>query len=133
MYRRRDRLMVAVALPGTEPEDIEVEVTADGRLALRGRMRGPLESDDEILLDEWNAGPYERDLQLPLAVDGELANVTYSNGVLVAALPIADNVRPARLHMDIVGSARGERVGSHGHPAQPATSDEHHRRGETPR
>lgn len=126
MYRRRDRLTVAAALPGAEPDDIEVEVTADGALTLRGRMRGPAEPGDELLLDEWREGAYQRNVKLPVPVDGELANVTYSNGVLVVALPIATSVRPARLRMDSVGSAHGERVGSHGSPAQPTTSEEHH-------
>ena len=133
MYRRRERLTVAAALPGTEPEDIEVQVTADGRLTLRGRMRGPIEPDGELLLDEWREGTYERDLKLPAPVDGELANVTYSNGVLVVALPIATSVRAATLRMTSVGSAHGERVGSHGHPPQPATSEEHHGRVGPPR
>lgn len=127
MYRRGDRLTVAAALPGAEPEDLEVELTAEGRLALRGRMRGQSENEAEILLDEWSSGPYERELELPVPVDAELANVTYNNGVLVVVLPIAENVRPGRLRMDRVGSAHGERIGSHGRDVQPTTSEEHHR------
>ncbi|MBE0607843.1 MAG: Hsp20/alpha crystallin family protein [Dehalococcoidia bacterium] len=126
MYRRGDRLTLAAALPGAEPEDIEIQITADGRLALRGRVRGQSENEDEILLDEWSSGPYERELELPVPVDAGLANVTYNNGVLVIVLPIAEKVRPGRLHMDRVGSAHGERIGSHGRVAQPITSEEHH-------
>lgn len=127
MYRRGDRLTLAAALPGAQPEDIEVEITADGRLALRGRMRGQSENEDDILLDEWSSGPYERELELPVPVDAGLANVTYNNGVLVVVLPIAENVRPGQLRMDRVGSAHGERIGSHGRDVQPITSEEHHR------
>jgi len=126
MYRRADRLTLAAALPGAEPEDIEVEITADGRLVLRGRVRGQRDDEDEILLDEWSPGSYERELELPVYVDAELANVTYNNGVLVVVLPIVEAGRPARLHMDRVGSAHGERVGSHGRVVQPITSEEHH-------
>jgi hypothetical protein len=49
-------------------------------------------------------------------VDAELANVTYSNGVLVVALPLAGQTRPARLTLETVGAAHGERIGSHGRP-----------------
>jgi len=126
MYRRGDRLTLAAALPGAEPEDIAVEITPDGRLALSGRVRGPIEREDEILLDEWSTGPYERELELPVPVDARLANVTYNNGVLVVVLPVTETVLPARLHMDRVGSAHGERIGSHGRAVQPITSEEHH-------
>ena len=132
MYQRRDRLTVAAALPGGEPEDVEVEVTPEGSLRLRGRMRGPIEQHDELLLDEWGEGIYERELKLPMPVDGQLANLTYSNGVLVVTFPIAANVRPAQLRMASVGSARGERIASHGNPPQATTSEEHHSRGGHP-
>lgn len=126
MYRRGDRLTVAIALAGAEPEDIAVEILSDGRLVLRGRLRGPVESGGDILVDEWNTGPYERELELPVPADAGLANVTYNNGVLVIVLPIVEKVRPGLLHMDRVGSAHGERIGSHGRVVQPITSEEHH-------
>jgi len=128
IYRRRDRLTVAAALPGSEPQDIEVEVTADGTLALRGRVRGPVDEGDEVILDEWRDGPFERQVELPAAVDGELANVTYANGVLVVALPLAATTRAATLRMDSMSAAHGERVGSHGSPPAPTTREQHHRR-----
>lgn len=130
LYRGRDRLTVAAPMPGMEPENILVEVTAEGSLSLHGLLRGELKGDKEVLLDEWNPGPYHRRLDLPAAVDGELANVTYSNGVLVVALPLADHTRPARLGLQTVGPAHGERIGSHGHPVRPTTSEEHHAGGE---
>jgi hypothetical protein len=83
------------------------------------------EETREVLLDEWQVGGYHRDLELPLGVDGTRATVTYGNGVLVVALPIAEGTRPARLVLEAAGPDRGERVGSAGHPVQPLTTDEH--------
>src|SRR5262249_52749087 len=129
MYRGTNRLVIAAPMAGMEPENITVEVTADGKLRLQATERAELKGDTEVLLDEWNPGPYARRLDLPNAVDAELANVTYANGVLVVALPLAGQTRPATLTLRMVGPAHGERIGSHGRPVHPTTWEEHHRAG----
>jgi HSP20 family protein len=117
MYRSADRLMVAAPMPGMEPEDIFVQVTEEGHLILQGEMRGLLKDVKELLIDEWSVGVYSRDIVLPDPVNGEEANITYGNGVIVAALPISTQVIPATLALDKVGVARGEYTGNTGHPA----------------
>ncbi len=87
--------------------------------------RAAWEEDKEVLLDEWDVGVYHRELDLPAAVDGTLGTATYGNGVLVVALPVAAQTRPARLSLETVGPSRGQRVGSAGHPVQPLSTDEH--------
>ena len=116
VYRTSDRLMVAAPMPGLQPEDILVEVTGDGHLILQAVVRAMLKDVKELLLDEWSVGSYYREVLLPDAVDAEQANVTYGNGVLVVALPISDHTRAARLTLDTVGPAHGERAGNAGHP-----------------
>jgi HSP20 family protein len=108
VYSTAERLMVAAPMPGLGPEDITVEVTAEGYLVLNGKLRGALKGDKEVLMDEWSVGPYHRNLALSATVDGEAATVTYGNGVLVVALPIAAETRPAILTLERVGPARGE-------------------------
>jgi len=125
VYRTGKRLMVAAPMPGLAPADISVEVTNSGHLILRGALRGVLKDAKQVLIDEWSAGGYYRDLPLPLGVDGELANLTYDNGVLVAVLPISDQVRPARLTLEPIGHARGERVGSQGQAIESTTTEQH--------
>jgi HSP20 family protein len=125
LYRTHDRVTVAAAMPGLEPEDITVEVLPDNRLVLRGRQRGRHAAGTELVVDEWHPGPYERVVALPDRVNGEQANVTYSNGVLVVALPVTEHTRAALLTMESVGRAHGERVGNVGHPPHPSTTEAH--------
>jgi HSP20 family protein len=125
MYQTAERLAVAAPMPGLEPADITVRITAEGTLELRGKLRGPRQEEMDLLLDEWSVGPYERTLSLPCPVDGELADVTYGNGVLVVALPKAAQTRPATLNLEAIGLARGQRVGSHGKDFTPTTTEEH--------
>ena len=116
VYRTTDLVTVAAPMPGLEADDIVGEVRADGRLVLRGRLRGALKGAKELLVDEWSVGPYHREVALPEAVDGEAATVTYGNGVVVVALPVAARTRPARLRLDRIAPTRGRRV-----PATPRT------------
>ncbi len=117
MYRSDDRLMVAAPMPGLEPGDISVEVTADGYLVLHGELRGTLKGMKDLLLDEWSIGDYHRVLQLPENVNGEMANVTYGNGVLVVALPIQSQTVAATLRLDEMTPTHGTRAGNAGHPS----------------
>jgi HSP20 family protein len=112
LYRTADVVTAAAPMPGLEADNILVEVTAAGRLVLRGTLRGALKAVKEQLLEEWTAGPYEREIDLPDPVDGECATVTYGNGVLVVALPVASRTRPARLRLQPTVPTRGERVPS---------------------
>ena len=147
LYRTADRVIVAAPMPGIEPEDVTVEVTASGRLILRSKPRGMLRdqlfdvqvTDDrdgdgqvwtheqwqekkDVALNEWSVSGYYRELDLPAAVDAALGTVTYGNGVLVVVLPVTAGVRPGRIRLMTVGESRGERVGSLGHPVQPLGS-----------
>ena len=116
VYRTDQRLMVAAPMAGLEPEDIVVEITADGRLMLHGDLRGGLKEVKELLLDEWSVGVYHRELALPVAVDAVCANVTYGNGVLTVTLPVSEQTRPARLVLRREAPTRGKRKGNVGRP-----------------
>ncbi len=116
VYRTQDRLMVSAPLPGLEPENIQVEVMADGYLIIRGELRGALKDVKELLIDEWSIGGYHRKLLLPAAVNAESANLSYGNGVLTIAFPIAEQVVPATLTLTRVAPAHGQRRGNAGHP-----------------
>ena len=118
VYRTDERLMVTAPMPGLEPENIVVEVTVDGRLILHGDLRGILKEVKELLLDEWSAGIYHRELALATPVNAECANVTYGNGVLMVTFPISEQTLPARLVLERITPTHGERKGNAG-PPQP--------------
>lgn len=117
VYRTAERLMVAAPMPGLEPEDIIVTVSAAGQLVLEGALRGALKgvTDKELLIDEWSVGGYYRKLELPDTVDGEHANASYGNGVLVIAFPLSEQGTAATLMLDKTGTDHGVRAGNGGH------------------
>lgn len=114
VYRTADRLMIATPIPGLQPDNISVKVTADNHLVITGEVRGLLKDVKELLIDEWSVGTYYRELELPNTVDAQRANVTYGNGILVIALPMCPQTIPADLTLDKVGVDHGEHVGHAG-------------------
>jgi HSP20 family protein len=124
IYQADHRLTVAAPMPGLMPEDVLVVVTADGRLLLTGNRRGMLKDDKNVLLNEWDVGLYRRHIALPVNVDGDLATVTYGNGVLVVVLPLADQTSGAILSLEPGQPGHGERVGSAGRPVKARSTAE---------
>lgn len=116
VYRGDDRITIAAPMPGMEPSGIVVTVMPEHHLVLDGKRGGLYPGETESLMDEWNPGPYHRDLELPVSVDGTRANVTYNNGVLVVSLPIVAVTREARLTLSELSATHGERFGESGHP-----------------
>jgi len=115
MYRTQDRLTVAAPMPGIQPEDLLIGITEKNSLILQGEIRGVLKDVKEVLVDEWDAGGYYREIALPNAVDGVHANVTYGNGVVVVVLPLSRQTVVATITVARVGIDKGERVGHSGH------------------
>jgi HSP20 family protein len=124
LYQTDTHLMLAAPMPGLEPGDISVDISGDA-VTIKGVERGVGQHRRDLLIEEWTIGPYERKVSLPQPVDGALTNATYGNGVLVLAMPkmeAGERGVSSTLHLDQVGSARGERVGHAGHDVQPKTS-----------
>ena len=120
LYRSEDLVTVAAPMPGLGPGDIAVVVSPERRLVIVGRLCadddascGTLKQPrKDVLLDEWEVGPYRREIDLPVDVNGPAATLTYGNGILVVALPVAATTTPARLTLERVStSPRGGRAG----------------------
>jgi HSP20 family protein len=124
LYQTDDRLMLVAPMPGLEPENIAI--TIDGtRVVIHGDERGPHQHDRDLLLEEWTIGPYDREVELPQAVDGKITNATYDNGVLVLAMPKAQAGQGSRAEIKLNAreSTRGQRVGHVGRDVQPTSGD----------
>lgn len=113
LHQTETQFVLAVPLPGLEPDDISVSV--DGQeLRIQGESRGPATSVRDVLLSEWSPGPYERRLTLPVPVNAGGINASYGNGVLVLSIPKATDGHVATLasfRLQPVEATRGVWVG----------------------
>jgi HSP20 family protein len=100
-------LMVVTPMPGVGPEDISIDVTDDGRLTVRAAQHGEGQERIDYLRREWSYGPYERTIELPVAVDAMRANVSFGNGVLAITFPKVETTAAGRVLVTRTGQARG--------------------------
>ena len=78
MYEADEAVVVVAPLPGVMPDDIDLRVEGQA-LVISASQRTPAVKD--YLLHEWHYGPYERRVDLPDGVRGEI-QATFGNGQL---------------------------------------------------
>jgi HSP20 family protein len=123
-------IVLAAPMPGLEPQDISVVIRGD-KVTIQGSYRGSRRETEEVLVAEWTIGPYEREVALPQPVNGPLTNATYGNGVLMPAMPKAEEQREdghAEFQIEVVQATLGQRIGHTGSELRPTTTEEHRRR-----
>jgi HSP20 family protein len=93
IFETRDSLKVKVELAGVKPEDIQLELAADGgALTVRGCRRDEeLEAAGRTVFHQMEVymGPFERTLVLPprLHLDREAITASFRDGFLLVTVP----------------------------------------------
>jgi len=94
LYQTKDDVMVEMAVPGVNPDDIDIEITGDV-LTVRGETKVEEEKEDSAYhLRELRYGSFSRTLNLPAKVEADKAKADFKNGMLTLTLPKAEEVRP---------------------------------------
>lgn len=98
-----DKWIVEVALPGMEPEDVEVEVIPESRiLKISGKSAhaSEYESKAKWHIKELKRSAFERTIRLPENVEGD-PEATMKNGVLKLVWTVVGKKPPARKMISI--------------------------------
>lgn len=99
MYETEDDVVVETALPGVDPDDVDISVSGN-TLTIRGETRSEEEVEEEsYVYREMRRGAYARSLTLPVGVEAEKAKADYQNGVLILRLPKAEEAKPKRIEI----------------------------------
>jgi HSP20 family protein len=98
VYESRDRFVVAVELPGIEPDDVEVSVE-DSTLTIRGQRELFYKdaSDDGFRRIERRYGQFTRTLTLPATADAEKVEASFDKGVLTIEVPKREEAKPRKI------------------------------------
>jgi HSP20 family protein len=109
VYATEDEVVVLAAVPGMNPEDIQVTIDKN-TLTLSGEMVNVADSEDTKsatwYLHELPHGSFERSLTLPATLDASRAEATFENGMLRLTLPKAESEKPKQIKVKI-GSGTG--------------------------
>lgn len=89
MYEDDKEIIVKAEIPGVEPKDVDITVTADS-ISLKGELKEETERrEDGYIRAERRFGQFYRTLPLPAEVRPEEAQATFKNGVLEVRMPKA--------------------------------------------
>jgi HSP20 family protein len=99
VHQSADEIVVSAALPGVKPEDVDITITGQ-TLSIRGELKADEKVErDQYLYRERRFGTFNRQLQLPVRVQGDAANATFENGVLTLTIPKAEEVKPRQIQV----------------------------------
>jgi len=99
MYETPEEVVVRTALPGVDPENIDVSVVGD-MLTIKGEIKSEEEEEGtNYIRRERRYGAFSRSLAIPTNVVADKAVADFSKGVLTLRLPKADEVKPKRIQI----------------------------------
>jgi HSP20 family protein len=108
VHESPDELVVTAALPGMKADDVEITMTGQ-TLTLRGEFKADEQvSKDQYLYRERRYGSFSRTLQLPVRVQGDRADATFTDGVLTLRIPKAEEVKPRQIRINAGGGGAPE-------------------------
>jgi HSP20 family protein len=99
VHETSEELVVTAALPGMKADDVEITITGQSL-----NLRGEFKADDEINRDQYlyrerRFGSFSRSIQLPVRVQGDRADATFTEGVLTLRIPKAEEVKPRQIRI----------------------------------
>ena len=99
VYETNDDIVVEASMPGMSPDDVSISLTGQ-TLVLRGETKAGEEIPDaRYLLRERRFGAFQRQIALPVRVDGDHAEATFEHGVLTLRIPKAAEVKPRQIQI----------------------------------
>ena len=105
VHETADELVVTAALPGMKAEDVEITITGQ-QLTMRGEFKADEEINrDQYLYRERRYGTFSRSVQLPVRVEGDRADATFTDGVLTLRVPKAEEVKPRQIRINASGES----------------------------
>jgi len=103
MYETDEAVVVKMAIPGVEPEDLDVSVVGD-TLTIKGETKVEEEVKEEnYIRRERRYGSFCRSLTIPVPVVPDKAEAGFENGILTLNLPKAEEVKPKAIKVKAKG------------------------------
>ena len=99
VHETQDELVVTAALPGMKADDVEITMTGQ-TLSLRGETTADERiAREQYLYRERRFGSFHRTIQLPVRVQGDRAEASFSDGILTLRIPKAEEVKPRQIRI----------------------------------
>ena len=101
IYQDENNVYAKVALPGVDPENINVSIENDV-LILESSTEKKSEIDEKnYYRKEIRYGSFRRNVQLPVHVESEKADAEYEKGILKITIPKKEEVKTKKIEVKI--------------------------------
>jgi HSP20 family protein len=100
VYEDKDKLLVTAELPGATREQVSITF-ADGVLTIAGKQE-PLANVKKMaaVRQERTEGNFEKTLRIPVKIDQNNINASFSNGILTITLPKSEEAKPKTITIE---------------------------------
>ncbi|MEM9364501.1 MAG: Hsp20/alpha crystallin family protein [Planctomycetota bacterium] len=100
-WSTEEAIHVDFELPGVSMENVEITVTGENQLSVRGERAASEETDVTWHRRERLGGEFHRVLELPELVDTKSVQARFRDGVLSITLPKREEARPHRIEVQV--------------------------------
>src|SRR4051812_4204689 len=116
-----DEVVVEAALPGIQPEDVDVSVLGDTLTISASHRAETMRDDDGYSYREIRRGSFSRTITLPSGVKADAASANFENGMLTLHLPKAEEARARQIPVTVGAAPSGQAIEGHSVDGKPAT------------
>lgn len=99
MWEDENNYFVEAELPGFHLDDLEMYVTGENQLSIKGKRQQPELDEATWHRQERGYGSFGRLVELPGLVDSETVSAGFSDGVLTITLPKKEEAKPRRIEV----------------------------------
>ncbi len=94
MYETEDSVVVKSAVPGLEPDDIDITISGN-TLSMSGETKAEEEAKEEnYIRRERRYGSFSRTVTLPEGLELDKAEASFQDGILTLTIPKAPEAKP---------------------------------------
>jgi len=97
LWEDEDFVYAESELPGLKLNDLEITVTGDNRLTIKGERKSPTSEKAEWHRQERSFGRFERTIDLPVSMDTSKVEARLENGVLTIKMAKAPQAKPRKI------------------------------------
>ncbi len=99
LWEDDNNLFVEAELPGFELSELEITVTGDNQLSIKGERKQPELEKGTWHRRERGFGSFNRMIELPQHVDAEGVSAEFKHGVLNVTMPKKEEAKPRRIEV----------------------------------
>jgi len=99
VHQDNEKFTVYVELPGLKKEEIEISLNGD-TLTIGGERKHEATPEQGFRTERY-FGKFQRSLTLPVPVNSEKVNATYTDGILKIVLPKAEEAKPKQIPVSL--------------------------------